>query len=89
VVLADNWVLPFRPELIDWPTQCAVIIPEDDVNRTIDILTNISAKEECQRRQRCYDIYQKYMATPLGTVNGVIDGLELARKSDPWYSYKQ
>jgi hypothetical protein len=53
------------------------LITEERVNQTIDILRSISKEEQCQRRQRCYEIYTKYMATAKGTIDGVLQGLEL------------
>ena len=35
VVLADDWVFPFRPELINW-SECVVIIPERDSNERMN-----------------------------------------------------
>jgi Exostosin family len=80
VVHSDHWVLPFRTELVDW-TDCAVIIPESDVNRTIDILRRIPEEKRCQMRQRCYEIYQRYMATAAGTIDGILQGLELVAEA--------
>jgi len=76
VVHSDGWVLPFRPELVDW-SECAVHIPEQNVSYTLEILAKIDDKQRCKMRQRCYEIYQKYMRTHEGTVAGVIAGLEL------------
>jgi Exostosin family len=76
VIHSDNWVLPFRKELVDW-SECAVVINEADVNRTMDILRQISKERRCNMRQRCYEIYQRYMKTPSGTIDGILQGLEL------------
>jgi hypothetical protein len=106
VILADDWLLPFRPEVIDWE-KCkfklafvwytfekacfvflilfvvvvllhkgAVIIPERQANQTLGILQGISKKEECKKRQACWDIYQKYMADDTKVIAGLIDGWE-------------
>jgi hypothetical protein len=77
VVHSDGWVLPFREELVDWK-ECALHIPEKDASRTLEILSQIDDKKRCQMRKRCYEIYQKYMATGEGTIAGIVDGLELA-----------
>jgi hypothetical protein len=76
VVHSDGWVLPFRAELVDWE-ECAVIIPESRVSDTVEILRQISEPERCRRRKRCYEIYQQYMSTPEGTIDGILQGLEL------------
>jgi hypothetical protein len=85
VVHADGWVLPFRPELVDW-TECAVHIPENQVYRTLEILAEIDDATRCRMRKRCYDIYLKYMRTHEGTVAGVIEGLELVAKAKSLHS---
>ena len=77
VVLADEWMWPFRPELIDW-NECAVIMPEKDAGApTIEVLRNISIEQRCRMRQRCYEIYKKYGETTVGTIDGIVQGLEL------------
>ena len=76
VVHADGWVLPFRKELIDW-NECAVVIPEREINQTERILRSISDEQRCRMRKRCYEIYKTYMASPDGTIAGIIQGLEL------------
>ena len=52
-MLADDWVWPFRPELVDWK-QCAVILPEKDAGeKAIAYLDSISEEERCRMRQAC------------------------------------
>jgi hypothetical protein len=75
VILADDWVWPFRPELIKWE-ECAVILPENRVNETMIVLESISAEQRCKMRQRCFEIYQLYFATPEGIIAGLVEGLE-------------
>lgn len=77
VVLSDGWVLPFRPELVNW-TECAVMILVASVNDTVGILRLIGPADRCRRRKRCYEIYRSYMASPAGTIDGILQGLELA-----------
>ena len=77
VVHSDGWVLPFRTELVDWANECAVVIAENTTEETIQILRGISAQRRCQLRQRCYDVHSRYMATPQGTLQGILQGLEL------------
>jgi len=74
IVQADNWVLPFRKELIDW-SECAIIVPEKDTIRTLDFIQNITEEQQCRMRQRCYWIYQTYMANPEGEIAGAVDSL--------------
>ncbi|GKY97190.1 hypothetical protein MPSEU_000677400 [Mayamaea pseudoterrestris] len=76
IILADGWVLPFSERLVSWES-CAVMVPEDQVFQLPFILRAMSVEEQCQRRKTCYDIYRKYMATTEGTIQGILDGLEL------------
>jgi Exostosin family len=78
VVHSDDWVLPFRKEFVDWPKECAIVIPETDVNHALEILSAISPVERCYRRRRCYEIYIKYMANPEGTIAGILESAALA-----------
>jgi hypothetical protein len=80
VVHADGLVLPFRRELVDW-SECAVVLPQFTANRTLDFLLNITDAQRCKMRQRCYEIYDKYMKTDEGTIAGIIEGLELVAES--------
>jgi hypothetical protein len=77
VVHSDGWVLPFREELVDWK-ECALHIPEKNINVTVEIISQIDDKKRCQMRKRCYEVYQKYMRTTEGTITGIVEGLELA-----------
>jgi Exostosin family len=77
VVLADDWMYPFRPELVDW-SECVVILPEKYAGEAaIEVLRSISPEQRCQMRQRCMDIYRNYVESSEGTVNGIVQGLEL------------
>ena len=76
VVHSDDWVWPFRPELVNW-TDCAVILPEKDAgNTTLAYLETISLEQRCRMRQACYGIYKDYVETTVGTINGLVQGLE-------------
>ena len=75
VVLADDWVWPFRPELVDWK-QCAVILPEKDAGAAaIAYLDSISEEERCRMRQACRTIYKYYVETPVKQIDGIVKGL--------------
>jgi len=74
VVYADKWVYPFTPSVVNW-SQVAVIIPEARANETLAVLRNISIAEECERRQRVVEVYEKYMKTPEGTIAGIVESL--------------
>ena len=73
----DDYVFPFRPELVDW-NGCAVILPEKDAGRTtLDYIDELTLEERCRMRNYCYfGIYKKYVETNAGQINGLIEGLE-------------
>jgi len=75
VVFADDWLWPFRPELVDW-SQCAVILRENSPHETMNVIKSITVEERCQMRQKCYEIYKKYIEDDRGTMAGLIKGLE-------------
>jgi len=76
VVHADGWILPFRKELVDW-SECAVVIPEGEVSETLNILAKIDDEQRCKMRQKCYEVYQKYMKDSEGVLSGIVEGLEI------------
>lgn len=81
VYLGDNWVWPFRAELVKWE-ECAVILPERDVDHTMQVLKEISPQERCERRKKCYSIYKAYMETGVGTIDGLVEGLHRVAELD-------
>ena len=81
VVYADDWLLPFGKDLIDW-TEAAVIIREADTLQTISILSQIPAEKRCQMRQNALNIYRKYIETGRGTVQGIIETFETSAAAE-------
>jgi len=80
----DDYLLPFRPELVDW-NRCGLFFPEKDAGKfTMDRLQTLlnNATKLCAMRQYCYfEIYKKYVSTPTQQITGLVEGLEaLARK---------
>jgi hypothetical protein len=71
----EEWVLPFRSEIVDWD-QCVIRISTEQIHNTVSILQNISLQEQCQRRQYCYSIYERYMINSSATIQGILDGLQ-------------
>jgi len=47
VCLGDNWVWQFRAELVKWE-ECAVILPDQDVDQTLQALRAMSPEEQCE-----------------------------------------
>jgi hypothetical protein len=75
VVYADDWLLPFSPYLLNW-TDAIVLIREQNISNTFEILSQISFEQRCRMRQRVVEIYRKYMETGRGTVQGIIESFE-------------
>jgi len=78
---ADDFVFPFRPEVVDW-NKCAVLLPEKDGGKpALEILNAISIETRCEMRNYCYfGIYKKYVETGVGIIDGLVRGLdELAK----------
>lgn len=70
VVHADDWLWPFRPEVVNW-TECAIILPEKDAGmKAMNIMNQMDKEEKCKRRQKCYSIYKKYVEHAEGTILG-------------------
>lgn len=77
IVMADDWMLPFRPELVNW-SECVILIPEKDYGlKMLKYIAPITQKERCERRKKCYDIYRTYIETGRKVINGIVQGLEL------------
>jgi hypothetical protein len=81
VVHSDGWVLPFRSELVNW-TECLLHLPQSTVNDTVRILRSIASEQRCRMRRRCREIYETYMASPEGTIQGILHGLELLSRGN-------
>lgn len=84
----DEFVFPYRPELIDW-TKCAILFPErmggtPALKQLEEQWLSHPTNKLCQMRNYCYfEIYKKYVDTPQNRtplVDGLIQGLELMAK---------
>ena len=71
----EEWVLPFRPEIVDWD-RCVIRISAEEIQNSVSILERISLQEQCQRRQYCYSIYERYIINSSATIQGILDGLQ-------------
>ena len=85
VVYADDWHLPFNNHLFYWTNDDndndngappAVVIPERQANRTVEILSAIPLEQRCRMRQRTLEIYKRYIATADGVLRGIVETLE-------------
>ncbi len=80
----DNFMLPLRPELVDW-NKCGIILPEKDAGqKTLDRIAKLDSNTICAMRQYCYfGIYKKYAVTPTKQIDGIVQGLDaLARRKE-------
>jgi hypothetical protein len=80
-VYADNWLLPFGKDLINW-TEAAVIIPEAETLDTLQYFVENFPEQRCRMRQKVYEIYRKYMETGAGVIRGIIENFELSYASE-------
>lgn len=76
VVYADDWMLPFGTELINW-TEAVVVIQEEDTKRSVEILSDMTVEQQCRMRQKGLEMYRKYIETGDGTIRGIIETFEL------------
>jgi len=79
VVYADDWVFPFRPELVP-PQEYAVVIDEKDAIESVEILSKISLEKQCQLRRKALEMYELYFKTGEGVIHGIIDSLEILQE---------
>lgn len=80
----DNFMLPLRPELVDW-NKCGIILPEKDAGqKTVDLIAKLDPNTTCAMRQYCYfGIYKKYVDTSTKQIDGIVRGLDaLARRKE-------
>mmetsp|Transcript_23628 Transcript_23628/g.33738 ORF Transcript_23628/g.33738 Transcript_23628/m.33738 type:complete len:508 (+) Transcript_23628:735-2258(+) len=81
----DNYMLPFRPELISWE-KCAILLPEKDAGDVgmehMQLLLSQPDKM-CSMRKYCYfEIYKKYIETDVGIIDGLVKGLDLVAQGN-------
>jgi hypothetical protein len=76
VIYADNLLLPFGKELINW-TDAVVIIRESETNQTVKILSQLSNEARCLKRQKLRTIHKQYLETGRGVIRGIIETFEL------------
>lgn len=76
VVYADDWVLPFGIELVDWQ-DAVVLIREKDAARSAEILRMISNETKCAMRRRGVHLFDKYLREGREVIQGMVESLEL------------
>lgn len=71
VVYADDWLLPFNEHVVNW-TNCAVVIPESQVNKTREILLAIPDDVRCNMQKCALEVWDRYIADRAGWVRGLV-----------------
>ena len=74
VVISDGWELPFS-EIVDWKT-ISIQVGEEEVEGVVERLRGVGWEERCEMRRRGREFYDRYMRTPGGIVDGVVQILE-------------
>ena len=81
----DNYMLPFRPELISWE-KCAILLPEKDAGDVgMEHMQLLLSKPDkmCSMRKYCYfEIYKKYIESDVGIIDGLVKGLDLVAQGN-------
>jgi hypothetical protein len=77
VVFSDEWLRPFRKEVVDWE-KSAVFIPENKMNKTLEILEKISIEERCRMQQAALHNWDEYISSRVGWVKGLVESAVVA-----------
>jgi hypothetical protein len=77
VVFSDEWLRPFRKEIVDWE-KSAVFIPENKMNKTLEILEKISIEEQCRMQQAALYNWDEYISSRVGWVKGLVESAVVA-----------
>ena len=77
VIMSDGWALPFE-EVVDWST-ISVVIMEGNVEGAVERVRGIGWEERCEMRRRGRQVFERYMRSADGIVEGVVTILEERR----------
>jgi len=75
VVYADGWVLPFTKDIVDWK-DAAVLLPQDSVNQTMDLLRNYTPQKICKMSQNALYIYNNFVKDSHARLRGILRVLD-------------
>lgn len=81
VVYADGWVLPYSADVVNWD-DISVLIPQQKVNQTIDILNNYSQDRICKMQKKALQFYNEYVKDSHGRLRGILKVLEGRSRRD-------
>jgi hypothetical protein len=72
IVYADGWVLPYNSEIVeDWGSM-AVLIPQEKVNQTLELIENISKEDRCRMQKKVLEFYNRYVKDSHGRLKAIL-----------------
>jgi len=71
VVYANNWLLPFNDQIVDW-NKCAVFIDESDYDKTAEILRDISLEKRCEMQKCALNAWDRFASSRSGWIRGLV-----------------
>ncbi|KAL3823050.1 hypothetical protein ACHAXA_005238 [Cyclostephanos tholiformis] len=86
VVYADGWILPYTSDVVDW-NDVAVLLPQGEVNRTVDILKSFSAERICEMHKKVLEFYDEYVIDSHGRLRGILKVLEGRLRNEVNFSF--
>ena len=84
VIYANDWVLPYTPAVLpnsDW-SNVAVIIPQENITQTMDILSSFTDTRICQMQRNAFQFYNQYVKDSHGRLNGILKVLDSRLNND-------
>ena len=86
VVYADGWILPYTYSVVDW-NDVAVLIPQGEVNQTLNILETFSDDRICEMQKAVVTFYNKYVKDSHGRLRGILKVLEGRMRREVNYTF--
>ena len=75
VVFADGWIMPYTSDVVDW-NDVAILLPQGDVNRTVDIMRSYSDDRMCEMHITVLQFYDEYVRDSHARLRGILKVLE-------------
>ena len=75
VVYADGWILPYTEDVVDW-NDVSVLLPQVEVNRTMDVLKSFDSDRLCEMQQKVVQFYDDYVRDSDARLRGILKALE-------------
>jgi hypothetical protein len=77
VVYSDGWVLPYNTDVVDW-SEVAVLLPQNKVQETMDVLRAIPDETRCQMRKKGFQVFKRYVADSAGRLRAILQIVDAA-----------